>query len=612
MSKEYVLSFPRLDGGLNLNELDYRMSSDQSPDMQNLLWRDGVLSSRDGQVWLTEDLELGTGYACFPQLFWGAAFFHIGDGLWYLPMEIGRDKASLLAPAKLCGGVPENAGTFFCFAESLFYKNRGGYFRIDRKNDGFAAEPVEAYTPVILINADPATAAGDEYQSENRISPSKTVWYTTDPGVKTYRLPVQNVDSVDKVEVEGNTLAASDYTVDTAAGTITFVAEPEHHDPVVTNTVRITYTKGNPEAYRSIMDCTHAVAFGGDRNVCVVLGGGEMQPNAYFWSGNHAVMDPGYFPFEQYNHAGATAESITGFGKQQNMLVIFKERSVGRTVMGTTEMASGRVVLTMDYTPINERIGCDLPGTICLVENNLIFCNTQQGVHLLRDSSSAYENNIVCISKNVNGTDLRPGLLSKVRAEGMACCFDDDSNYWLVCGGDAYQWDYSISTYSDPSWFYHTNINAVAFFGSGNIRCHMNARGRITEFQRVFGDYGQAIQKRYQFATQTMGGYDRVKNISGVLFTVRSDTDTVIHITYTTDHEIRKDLTPIRSYSWRTVPRNLAYRYMGVRRFATVARRKPGCRHVRHFSMTLENNEFGADMSVVSAQIFYKLQGRER
>ena len=28
MSREYVLKFPRLDGGLNLKELSYRMDSD--------------------------------------------------------------------------------------------------------------------------------------------------------------------------------------------------------------------------------------------------------------------------------------------------------------------------------------------------------------------------------------------------------------------------------------------------------------------------------------------------------------------------------------------------------------------------------------------------------
>lgn len=596
MSREYVLKFPRLDGGLNLRELSYRMDSDQSPCMKNLMWRDGVLSCRDGQVWLTEDTSLGTGYAAYESTFHGAAFLHIGDALYALEGTTLR---------KLMDGVPENGGTFLLFGGSLLYKNRGGYYRIDRAEGGFAAVPVAAYTPIILINASPVNGGGDIYQSENRLSPQKTVWYTTEAGVKEYHLPVENVESIDAVEVDG--VLVTNYTADLAAGIVTFATEPQHHDPVLPNTVRITFTKANPDAYESIMDCPHAAAYGGNQNVCVVVGGSAVQPNAYFWSGHHTAMDPGYFPMEQYNFAGAAAEPITGFGKQQSMLVIFKERSVGRTVMGTVTMETGRVMITMDYTPINAALGCDLPGTIRLIGNHLVFANTRQGVHMLLDSSAANENNIVSVSENVN-----PGLLPALRKAGAACSFDDDKSYWLCCGGEAYVWDYSISTYQKPSWFYHTGIHAAAFFRRGEELCHLNRAGRVTVFRREYHDYGEAIEKVYQFATQSMGSYDRLKDITGVLFTVRSDTDTIVRVRYLTDYEERADLTDIVAGTWRAAPRNLAYRYLGVHRYAVVARRKPGCRHVRHFTMRLENNEPYSDLSIVTAEIYYQYRGRER
>ena len=247
----------------------------------------------------------------------------------------------------------------------------------------------------------------------------------------------------------------------------------------------VTFTKENLDAYNSIMDCPYAAVYGGDQNVCVVVGGCKAQPNAYFWSGNHIVMDPGYFPFEQYNLAGDTEERITGFGKQQSMLVIFKEHSVGRAVFDTVEMASGRVMLEMPYTNINSCIGCDLPWTIQLIENNLVFCNTEQGVHLVRDSSSARENNIETLSRNVNGNEQRPGLLEKVRGSEVTTSFDDGQRYWVVAGGEAFVWDYVLSQYSDPSWFYFTNINAAAFFRKNERAFHMNGAGRITAMRRV-------------------------------------------------------------------------------------------------------------------------------
>ena len=62
---------------------------------------------------------------------------------------------------------------------------------------------------------------------------------------------------------------------------------------------------------------------------------------------------------------------------------------------------------------------------------------------------------------------------------------------------------------------------------------------------------------------------------------------------------------------WTLVPRNLAYRFLGVSNFAMVFRRRPMCRHVRHFSMRLTNNEAGHDLSIVSAEIYYNFQGRQ-
>lgn len=608
--REYVLDFPRLDGGLNLWELDYRMDNNQSPEMKNLWWNDGVLSSRNGQVWLTGEASLGTCFTCFQELFWGHAVVHIGTGIYTALCEDGALEVTL---SKVCDGVPENRGTFFRYEDALYYKNRGGYFKITYGEGGFTAGAVDTYAPITYINMDPTTHAGDKYQPENRLSATQTVWYSVVKGVTQYHLPVSDINSVDKVVVDDVELKDGEgYAVDLTNGIVTLTKEPTYHEPFVANTVKITFTKANPDAYNSVMDCPYAAVYGGDQNLCVVVGGCTAQPNAYFWCGNHTVMDPGYFPFEQYNFAGDTEEAITGFGKQQAMLVVFKERSVGRASFETTEMASGRVMLSMPYTNINSRVGCDLPWSIQLVENNLVFCNTEQGVHIVRDSSAAYENNIVCISRNVNGTDLRPGLLASTRRAEVTSSFDDDSRYWVVAGGEAYVWDYSMSTYSAPSWFYFTNIGGVAFFKHNEHCYHVNASGRVTAFRRLFTDYDGAIEKVFKFATQNMGGFDRLKDVTGVLLTIRSDTDTVMDVTYSTDYGDWVDLTPISSYTWRMAPRNLAYRFLGVRRFATVARRKPGCRHIRHFSMTLTNNKVGQDMSVVSAQIFYRYQGRDR
>jgi len=610
-AKTYQVDFPKLTGGLNLSELNYRLDANESPDVRNLLWQDGVLQCRDGQSWASADAALGTGYTCFSELFHGYAVFHIGTGLY-----CGAPGSDLMELKSLYTGVPENRGTFFRYLDWLFYKNRGGYVRIkyDPEVGEIKAENMAdlAYVPVIQINGDPETGAGDSYQPENRISAKKTVRYNAKSGVTVYQLPVKNVDDIVSVYVDGTKV--EDYSAKLTDGTVTFKTAPGVTDPPTNNTVEITFSKADSDTFNSVMDCCYAATAGAENSICILLAGCEAQPNMVFWNDrDNLSMDPGYFPFPYYNLAGDTNDPVTGFGRQYSDTILLKEHSVGKLTYGVeTENVDGRYSISFTYANVNDKIGCDLPWSIQLVENNLIFCNTYQGVQMLRSSSAAYENNVTCISRKVNGGPGR-GLLHDVRQPGVVTAFDDDDRYWLCANGNVYLWDYALSTFSEPSWFFFTNVAGVAYFRDYDHNIyHLNAQGRVTRFERYFMDYGGPIEKLYQFPTQSFGTYDRLKDVTGVLLAVRSDTDTDIDIRYETDYETRYDRTAIRTASWRLAPRNLAQRSLAVARNAFVSRRKPGCRHVRHFSMALSNNDVGCDLAIVSAQIQYKYQGRER
>lgn len=619
-NKTYVMDFPKLTGGLNLWELDYRLDPNQSPNTKNLWWQDGVLQCRDGQVFISEDTSLGEGFTCYDSLFWGMALFHIGGGIYY-----GEPGESGLKLTKLCSDVPKNRGTFFRYLDWLFYKNKGGFYRIEYdppdSDELFECKSMVdlAYTPVIMLNADPAYGSGDTYQPENRLSPCKTIRYNAKEvngeAVKTYMLPVQNIDCVDKVVVDGKTLKENDgYTVNLEAGSVTFTEAPPVTDPATNNTVEITYRKANTDAFNSIMDCEYAMVAGGDAHLCILLAGCDAQPNAVYWNDrDNLSMNPGYFPMTYYNLVGDTMDPVTGFGRQYSDIIVLKEHAVGKLEFGVeTENMDDRYGISFTYTNINNKVGCDLPWSIQLVENNLVFCNTYQGVQMLRSSSAAYENNVECISRNVNGNDER-GLLADVRRGGIVTSFDDDDRYWLCANGHVYLWDYVLSTSSEPSWFYFDNVHGVAYFqDDAHVKHHLDAEGRVTRFERVFVDYDQAIDKVYQFPTLNFGSYDRLKDVTDVLVSVRSDTNTDVTVQYDTDYGAWIDPTPIRTYSWDLVPRNLGLRCLSSNRYAYVARRRPGCRHIRHFSMTFSNNDPGCDLAIVSAQVYYKFQGRER
>lgn len=546
------------------------------------------------------------GYTMYDRLFHDYVFAHIDQRIYKVDPS-----AEHPAWSEVCDGVPEVRGTFFHYYDDLFYKTVGGFFKItyDASEGTFTGVSVEGYIPVTVINASPSTGSGALYQPENRLQSKKTVRYNAEEDVTAYHLPVV-ADSVVEVKVDGVTLTeGTDYSY--ADGVVTFTTAPPVTDPPTNNTVEITYSKANPDSYDALMSCPYAITYGGTGDLCVVMGGCPAQPNAFFWNGNHIVMDATYFPMSNYQLAGDTDDMITGFGKQQSFLVVFKEHSIGRAKQNTEEI-DGRVTVDMPYMAINDKIGCDLPWSIQLIDNNLVWCNTEQGVHILKDSSYAYENNIECVSLKVNRSARSLNyLLNDVRQAGAVCSVDDTKHYWLCANNNVWVWDYSNSNYKTPSWYFFTNIKPVAFLSELDDLYHLNIAGQLTKFTRFYRDYDGPIDKSFRFTVQYFGGYDRLKNVNSTIIVTRPDTNSVVELTYITDYETRKDLTDLSHIAWLLVPRDLSYRSLEGS-FRAVFRRRPMCRRVKHFTMQLDNNIAGQDLSIVSAQIFYNYQGRLR
>ena len=628
--------------------------------MKNLLWRNGMLCSRKGQYYLCP-YQLGQGFAAYPRLWHGFIFAHIGGNIFCFKVEGARSQSvasgsgdesvatisgvypssnegvqtdtlhNLLlmekgdrrnatvdevSPILLATGIPKIRGTFFTFSDKLYYKTRGAYKEITPNEvDGqwsFSCNDVFPYEPVIVINANPATGAGDLYQPENRMSSRKTVWYNAVDGARTYYLPVK-AERVTYVEVNGYHVTAG-WSYDPQNGRVLFDVAPPVTDPPTNNTVRITYELDNPEAQKSIDDCRYVSVYGGTGELCVVMAGSEDQPNAYFWSGNSSIkMDASYFPMEQVQLAGSTEERITGFGKQQDNLIIFKEGSVGKTTLGVQEI-NGRIMIDLPYIPINASIGCDLPWSIQLVENNLVFAN-RNGIYTILDTSFANENNIVGISRKINGSIEKPGYLADVAGfdEDMICSIDDGTHYYLTSNGKTWAWNYELSGWKDPSWFLLTNTNAVALICEAGEIYHLNGLGSVSGLHNEFNDYGETIERLFRFPTMNFGSYDCRKNVNSVIVTLGAYELEDTELWYLTDYETRKDLTNLQVVAAAEYDDE---RVVGTRpdstRVPAVFRRRPMCRRVLHFTMKLVNANLNEDFELVGAQVFFNLQGRLR
>lgn len=720
-SKNMVQSFrfPALNGGINLRDAEINLKDNESPEIVNLWWEDGVLQSRPGgEVATSGGYGAGSysGFSFGSDMVYAAATFpegviaHIGNAFYTWHGNWNQLRQVVTGNSALYRGVPRNAGTFFRFGGDLYYKNVGGFYKLTYDSGhSFLHNPFEvsrvadtAFIPTILVNADPATGSGDLYQPENALSPRKRVSYnaavttetvtqtgngilrafsldktrtrdhlqgvksvyindgyiepalytvdtltgsvlfnsappqdavitfTLNIGVLEYHLPVERVDAVTRVTVDGleyRAGAANDYTVDLAAGIVTFTSAPPVSDPPRNNTVEITYSKANSTVYNYVMNCPYAAVYGTGHELCAVVGGRSSAPNHFYWSGTtENGIDISYWPVINYNLADS---DITGFAKQYDQMFVFQKDKIGK-LDASTESVNGRDTVSLAYTGVNDTIGCDLPQSVQLIENNLTFANKSGGVYQILSASAAYENNVQCISQKVNGSNVRPGLLYDltVAGNGPVCSLDDGKRYWLSVNGHVWLWDYSISANSDPVWFFFDSIDTRALSIRDGNPCFFNARLEVVRMSgQVFTDgetrnppvAGKPFRKVYQFPARNFGGYDRLKDVLTLIVSARADTPTDINLIYETDYESRADLIHLSAEGYdRLTDRNLEVRDLSVPRHAVTFRRRPDCKHVRHFALRMETDadtqtgDPGHNLAVYSAELQYRLVGRDR
>ena len=231
------------------------------------------------------------------------------------------------------------------------------------------------------------------------------------------------------------------------------------------NNLIVTAWKTDPEATKKIANMQFATWFGGDRSginggTRLFVSGNPDHPNLVHWSD---INNPLYFPENNYAYIGESSQKVTGFGKQTDILVIFKEHEIysAEYVSGNTytaqDVIDGKVVdvtanaAVFPITPINSGIGCDCPNTIQLCNNRLIWATSDGAVYGLMAANQASERNVRKLSAMIE---------SRLKAEDRyllksALSCDVDGHYMLFVWNRVYLLDYMdgvfqyYATYSD-------------------------------------------------------------------------------------------------------------------------------------------------------------------
>jgi hypothetical protein len=184
----------------------------------------------------------------------------------------------------------------------------------------------EAYIPTILISRLPS-GGGTLYEPVNLLSAKRTESFLGNETDTVYQLSANNLDSstvvVQEVTASGWVTLTSGYTVNAAAGQVTFSAP---HVPLVAgqDNILITYAKTVPGYAERIAGCTVSAAFGVGGHNRIFLTGNPDYKAQDWWSG---LNDPTYFPDLNYAVIGTTGTAVMGYQKLGEHLGIVKEEN---------------------------------------------------------------------------------------------------------------------------------------------------------------------------------------------------------------------------------------------------------------------------------------------
>jgi hypothetical protein len=584
-------------GGLNIQDLDYTLPLSQSPNMLNMMYKNGVFGKRYGQTEVKEYPKEILAMARYK----GKLFIQTADGIYDHEDE-----------SRIYTGSSMKKGFFFSFNKMLYFLNKDVYLQYD----GDTCGAVQPYAPDVCINRTPDGSHSDLIENYNRLGAVFKNTFNGDGSSKDYYLTMTTLSSAPVTALVGNTemTEGNGFSVNRSTGVVTFDTAPG----TGTNNVVITASMSDEEAEQyttSIMTCKYATAYGGNNNSRLFLAGNGT--SQFYYSGTY---DASYFPETANVTVGSTEDDITGFGLQYNVLIVFKPTEIYSVNYAYAINSAGVRDVVLTSQPVNNEIGCDVPGSIQYIDNRLTWGSSEFGICTLCSTVILDERNVRVISRNINGGERVNGLLQEADL-GNAIAADFDGKYIVFTGRSAYMWDYTIAPFSESlrqsidesakatSWYKWDSMGKTGvtawvlldrtfYFASGKSLC---------KFDNTLNDFGEPIHAIYQTPLFDFYAYEALKTIKKAFFEVRGDTPSTIHIYYLTEEQSapEEDPEPINvpehlwsGFMWST----FGWTFM---RFAKTFARKCSIKKVMLFGVLLENNQLNRDMSISGVKFEY-------
>lgn len=587
-----------LNGGLCLDQ-ESSISLSQSPygGLINMCCDDGGLPiKRFGQAYLYPT-SLGTGgiNGLYPS-FKGFTIIAHGTKLY---KQSGSNQ-----PIEIYSSLANSKAFFFVY-NSILYIINGSQFL---KYDGTTISAVIPYIPTVSINRKPDASQSTVNESWNLLGTGFKDSFNADGTSTVYKLSFAGLDADTVISNIGGTEGSS-FTVDRVAGTVTFSVAPAAGDP---NNVIITAYKSFANNKEQILNCCRVYEAYGR----IFMYGNSNFKNSYWVMGISDSNDCSYFPTKYRYNLTKTDKELTVFVNHFGLLVGLTE---DLTFKIEESAFDNQASFPVKY--LNTSIGCDMPDTMQLINNNPVWCNSYGGVYLLQSTLIAGEKDIKPLSNNINGTMERPGLLQEDKTDLYKATSVDHNNKYYVCVKDkCYVWDYkqsfNIKSPESLTWYLYTNINSTCFMVRDNDLLYGDrSNGTIAKFVNVPNDFGSPILGLWKSKLMDFGYPDYEKMVSDIWLTTRANSSSNITINYYNDQGELLQSTDIpasqlKSFSWNNFSWD-SFTWT-VQIFSPTLRFRPKLKGIRYFQLELKNGIFNENLSIISLVIKYNLTKKVR
>ena len=404
----------------------------------------------------------------------------------------------------LIGTIGSGDVSFFTFDKKVYILS-GKY----QSWDGTTLQEVAGYTPLVFINTPPA-GGGLVYDEINMLNPQKHQTFNGDGTSTTFHLAQnyktsehgEDLDSIDKVYVDGDLVDPSNYTVNLHEGTVTFSTAPQR----AMDNVDIYWSFDDGDR-NLIENMRFGTIFGGNVDTRVFLYGNPDCQNRTYFSGIEDVKGPSveYFPATAHVDIGPSNFALTDLTRQYDRLLATTNKpeayylTIGTENLSITlsdNSSTTRLVPSVSTFPLNEAHGNMALGQGQLINNYPVTID-KTSLTMWKATNVRDEKNMEDISQRIN---LDFNNLNMRAMKTMD--FQADNQLWVGYDNRIYIYNYANKTYSRikiaDSFTSYTDLGKSVYMGLED--------GRVVKWGEEFSDFdGKIINAHWEMNFNDFG-----------------------------------------------------------------------------------------------------------